>query len=182
MQLDPTFDENIPLATTAFGPAALAMAGRSYDAVVLRTFFSDETAARAVQTVKESAARAGRDPDTVQVWACFATVSDELDETTRLRRTVGRPATYLQLYGDLLVSTNRWDPVLLTRFRDPTRSPVSPDEPTPSVTPRPSNGSVRSSPMTGSHVRPPGFAPSSTSASTASSCTAPPGRTGIDGS
>nr|EMP12399.2 luciferase [Gordonia sp. NB41Y] len=118
MQLDSTFDEHIPLATTAFGPATLAMAGRSYDVVVLHTFFSDETTARAVQTVKESATRAGRDPDTVQVWSCLATVDDELDEKTRLRRTVGRLATYLQLYGDLMVSTNRWDPALLTRFRE----------------------------------------------------------------
>jgi hypothetical protein len=27
-------------------------------------------------------------------------------------------ATYLQAYGDLMVSTNRWDPAVLQRFRD----------------------------------------------------------------
>ena len=34
----------------------------------------------------------------------------------RLKKTVGRLATYLQGYGDLLVSTNDWDPAVL-RFR-----------------------------------------------------------------
>ena len=29
--------------------------------------------------------------------------------------TVGRLATYLQGYGDLLVETNRWDPAVLER-------------------------------------------------------------------
>jgi alkanesulfonate monooxygenase SsuD/methylene tetrahydromethanopterin reductase-like flavin-dependent oxidoreductase (luciferase family) len=36
----------------------------------------------------------------------------------RLRKLVGRLATYLQAYGDLLVRTNRWDPAVLQRFRD----------------------------------------------------------------
>ncbi len=117
LKLDPTFDEDIPLAVTAFGPETLAMAGRAYDVVVLHTFFADETTARAVRIVKDSATAAGRDPDAVQVWSCYATVTDDLDEQTVMRKTVGRIATYLQIYGDLLVSTNRWDPELLRRFR-----------------------------------------------------------------
>ena len=35
----------------------------------------------------------------------------------RLMKGVGRLATYLQGYGDLLVSTNDWDPDVLARFR-----------------------------------------------------------------
>ena len=31
--------------------------------------------------------------------------------------TVGRMATYLQAYGDLMVKTNDWDPAVLERFR-----------------------------------------------------------------
>ena len=61
---------------------------------------------------------AGRDPAAVQVWSCYATVPDTLDEETRLRRTIARLATYLQVYGDLLVRTNAWDPAALQRFRD----------------------------------------------------------------
>ncbi|AFA71146.1 luciferase-like protein [Gordonia polyisoprenivorans VH2] len=118
LRLDPTFDEDIPLGTTAFGEKTLAMAGRAYDVVVLHTFFSDETTARVVREVRRSAERAGRDPSAVKVWSCFATVSDELDEQTFRKKTVGRLATYLQVYGDLLVRTNRWDPALLLRFRE----------------------------------------------------------------
>ncbi|MGB7240140.1 MAG: TIGR03857 family LLM class F420-dependent oxidoreductase [Rhodococcus sp. (in: high G+C Gram-positive bacteria)] len=117
LSLDPTFDEHIPLATTAFGDKTLAMAGRAYDMVVLHTFFSDETVVRSVQTVRDAAEQAGRDPNSVQVWSCYATVCDEIDEQTVLKKTVGRIATYLQVYGDLLVSTNRWDPARLEVFR-----------------------------------------------------------------
>ncbi len=117
LRLDPSFDEVIPLGITAFGPNTLALAGRALDQVVLHTFFDDETVVRAVTTVKESAEAAGRDPDAVKVWSCFATVGDHLPERVRLKKTVGRPATYLQAYGDLLVSTNRWDPAPLARFR-----------------------------------------------------------------
>jgi len=85
--------------------------------VVLHTYFTDETTARAVATVRTAAEAAGRDPDEVRVWSCFATVGDHLPEDLRLRKTVGRLATYLQGYGDLLVRTNDWDPALLQRFR-----------------------------------------------------------------
>jgi probable F420-dependent oxidoreductase len=115
--LDPEFREDIPLALTAFGPNTLRLAGRVYDQVVLHTFFTDETTARCVRTVKEAAEQAGRDPATVQVWSCFATIGDHLPEELRLRKLVGRLATYLQGYGDLMVRTNGWDPAVLERFR-----------------------------------------------------------------
>jgi hypothetical protein len=35
----------------------------------------------------------------------------------RIKKSVGRLATYLQGYGDLMVKTNRWDPDVLQRFR-----------------------------------------------------------------
>jgi probable F420-dependent oxidoreductase len=109
--------EHIPMTFTAFGPNSLALGGRVFDAVVLHTFFSDETTDRCVQTVKRAAEEAGRDPASVRVWSCFATVGQHLPEELRLRKTVGRMATYLQGYGDLMVATNRWDPDVLRRFR-----------------------------------------------------------------
>ena len=117
LRLDPTFDEDIPVAVTAFGPQTLALGGRVCDHVVLHTFFTDETLVRCVRTVKQAAEAAGRDPDTVKVWSCFATIGDHLPEPLRLKKTVGRLATYLQAYGDLMVETNRWDPAVLARFR-----------------------------------------------------------------
>ena len=107
----------VPMLLVAFGPNSLALGGRCFDEVVLHTFFTDETTERAVRTVKEAAEKAGRDPDDVKVWSCFATVGDHLPDDRRLMKTVGRMATYLQGYGDLLVRTNRWDPAVLDRFR-----------------------------------------------------------------
>jgi probable F420-dependent oxidoreductase len=117
LHLGAEFDDDIPLLLTAFGPESLKLGGRAFDDVVLHTFFTDETLARCVRTVKEAAEQAGRDPADVTVWSCLATVGDHLPEDLRLRKTVGRMATYLQGYGDLLVATNGWDPEVLARFR-----------------------------------------------------------------
>jgi probable F420-dependent oxidoreductase len=118
LRLDPEFQLDIPLSITVFGEKTLQMAGRTYDNVILHTFFTDETTARAVQTVKQSALEAGRNPDDVKVWSCFATIGDHIDPALRLKKTVGRLATYLQAYGDLMVRTNNWDQAVLKRFRE----------------------------------------------------------------
>ncbi|MEM1245793.1 MAG: TIGR03857 family LLM class F420-dependent oxidoreductase [Acidobacteriota bacterium] len=110
-------NDEIPLTFTAFGPNSLALGGRAFDAVVLHTFFTDATLERCVKTVKQAAEEAGRDPASVRVWSCFATIGDHLPEPLRLKKTVGRMATYLQAYGDLMVRTNDWDPEVLARFR-----------------------------------------------------------------
>ena len=57
--------------------------------------------------MKDAAEKAGRDPDSVRVWSCFATVGDHLPEELRLKKTVARLATYLQGYGDLMVHDQR---------------------------------------------------------------------------
>ena len=118
LALDPQFDEDIPLGITAFGPNTLELAGRAFDCVVLHTFFTDETTMRCVETIRRSAERAGRDPDRIRIWSCLATIGDHLAPDVKLKKTVGRMATYLQGYGDLMVRTNRWDPEVLRRFRD----------------------------------------------------------------
>ena len=117
LRLDATFDEDVPLGVTAFGPNTLRLAGRAFDQVVLHTFFEDETLVRCVRTVKEEAERVGRNPDSVKVWSCLATIGDHLPQPLQLKKTVGRMATYLQAYGDLMVETNHWDPAALARFR-----------------------------------------------------------------
>lgn len=118
LSLDPRFNEEIPLGTTAFGPATLAMAGRAFDTVVLHTFFADETVRRCVDVVRKAAEHAGRDPRKITIWSCYATITEDVDGETFLKKTVGRMATYLQMYGDLLVSTNKWDARALERFRN----------------------------------------------------------------
>lgn len=117
LHLDATLDEHLPMSLVAFAPQSLKLGGRCFDEVVLHTYFTDETTARAVRTVKQAAEEAGRNPADVLVWSCFATIGDHLPEALRLKKSVGRLATYLQGYGDLLVRTNRWDPAVLERFR-----------------------------------------------------------------
>jgi probable F420-dependent oxidoreductase len=116
LHLDSSLDEHLPMSVTAFGPNTLALGGRCFDEVVLHTYFTDETTARCVQTVKRAAEQAGRDPADVKVWSCFATIGDHLPYEARLLKTVGRLGTYLQGYGQLLVRTNGWDEVVLDRF------------------------------------------------------------------
>jgi probable F420-dependent oxidoreductase len=109
--------EPVPLMFTAFGPNSLALGGRVFDGVILHTFFEDETVIRCVSTIRRAAEEAGRDPASVRVWSCLATVGDHLPEPLRLKKTVGRLGTYLQGYGDLMVETNQWDPALLAEIR-----------------------------------------------------------------
>jgi 5,10-methylenetetrahydromethanopterin reductase len=118
LTMGPEYHEHIPMTFTAFAQNSLELGGRAFDAVVLHTFFTDETTARCARTVKRAAEEAGRDPAKVRAWSCFATIGDHLPANVRLKKTVGRMATYLQAYGDLMVKTNRWDPAVLRRFRD----------------------------------------------------------------
>ena len=118
LRLDPEFNEKIPLIMSAFGPNSLALAGRAFDGVILHTFFTDETLERCVRIVRQAAEESGRDPNSIRIWSCLATVGDHLSEPLRLKKTVGRMATYLQAYGDLLIKTNNWDPKVLKKFRE----------------------------------------------------------------
>ena len=126
LHLDGELDEYLRMCLVAFGTRTLELGGRSFDDVVLHTYFTDETTRRSVDTVKRSAEMAGRDPDEVKVWSCLATVGDHIPYDERLRKTVGRLGTYLQGYGKLLVDTNGWDQAVLDRFlSDPVISGVA---------------------------------------------------------
>lgn len=114
---DSTFEEDIPLLFVAVSEKTCELAGRIADALVLHTFFTDEAVTRAVAAVRRGAEQAGRDPSSVRVWSVLATVGDHLPEDLRLKKTVGRLASYLQGYGDLLARVNGWDPAVLERFR-----------------------------------------------------------------
>ncbi|WP_328395088.1 TIGR03857 family LLM class F420-dependent oxidoreductase [Nocardia sp. NBC_00416] len=117
LQLDPTYDEDIPVTLTAIGANTLRLAGQIADSVVLHTFFTDDTTARAVHAIRAAAEAAGRDPAAVRIWSVLAVVDDTQGETARLRKLVGRLGTYLQGYGDVLVQVNEWDQRVLDHFR-----------------------------------------------------------------
>ena len=114
---DAKFNEDIPVLLCALAEQTLERAGGYMDAVVLHTYFTDDTLARSVAAVRRGAEKAGRDPASVRVWSVLATIGDHLSHEAQLRKTVGRLSTYLQGYGDLLVRVNHWDPEVLMRFR-----------------------------------------------------------------
>jgi 5,10-methylenetetrahydromethanopterin reductase len=114
---DATFNESIPVLLVAIGEKTLEFAGGCMDAVVLHTFLSDEALERSVAAVRRGAERSGRNPSDVRIWSVLATVGDHIDEDLRLKKTIGRLASYLRGYGDLLVRTNQWDESVLERFR-----------------------------------------------------------------
>lgn len=115
---DSSFDEHIPVLMMAIGGRTLELAGRVADGVVLHTFMSDDTVRRSVEIIRNTAADAGRDPASVRVWSVLGTVTDDVPEELRLRKLVGRLATYLQGYGEVLVRANGWDLAALERFRN----------------------------------------------------------------
>ncbi|TYL45666.1 TIGR03857 family LLM class F420-dependent oxidoreductase [Nocardioides sp. BGMRC 2183] len=117
---DSSFDEHIPVLMMAIGDRTLELAGQVADGVVLHTFFTDDTLRRAVEVIRNAAADAGRDPGSVRIWSVLATVTDEVPTELRLRKLVGRLATYLQGYGEVLVRANGWDLADLERFRNDT--------------------------------------------------------------
>jgi alkanesulfonate monooxygenase SsuD/methylene tetrahydromethanopterin reductase-like flavin-dependent oxidoreductase (luciferase family) len=58
LHLDASLDEHLPMCVMAFGPETLKLAGRCFDAVVLHTYFTDETTRRCVQAGSALACRA----------------------------------------------------------------------------------------------------------------------------
>ncbi len=112
------FDERIPVSLVAMGEKTQELAGRCMDAVYLHTFFDDPAVEKAVAAVRRGAEQAGRDPASVRIWSILATVGDHIPEEVRLKKTVGRLASYLKGYGDVLVTSNDWDPAALQRFRE----------------------------------------------------------------
>jgi probable F420-dependent oxidoreductase len=125
LHLDSSFDEDIPVLMAALGPKTMEWAGGVMDGVILHTFIGDQALAECVARIRRGAERAGRDPASVRVWAVLLTMCD-LPERTRLRYLVGRMATYMQVYGDLLVRLNGWDMAVLERFkRDPLVSSIA---------------------------------------------------------
>ena len=107
---DTSFDEDIPVLMMAIGdedPRAgrpgrrrrrAAHVPHRRDAGPLRR---DDPRARR--------ARPAATRPSVRIWSVLATVEESIPEELRLRKLVGRLATYLQGYGEVLVRANGWD-------------------------------------------------------------------------
>jgi probable F420-dependent oxidoreductase len=107
-----------PLLLAAIGPRTLALAGRSYDGVILHPLLTPEGVARSAAIVRSAAEAAGRDPDRVR---CYATVlcAPAVSDDDRRLAIEARAAGYLSLpgLGDSLAAVNGWDQADLARYR-----------------------------------------------------------------
>jgi alkanesulfonate monooxygenase SsuD/methylene tetrahydromethanopterin reductase-like flavin-dependent oxidoreductase (luciferase family) len=86
---EPVADRKVPAGD--LGAQRFGLAGRAFDEVVLHTFFTDETTARCVTTVKQAAEQVGRDPAAVKVWSCFATIGDHVPDEWFAPAATGTP-------------------------------------------------------------------------------------------
>ena len=111
-------NDEVPIMSVAIGEKVIEWAGGIMDGIVLHTFFTDETLARVVKLARQGAEKAGRDPDKLRIWSILSIVNDNLTHDQQLLKVVARMGTYLQLYGDILVKTNRWDPEVLKKFKN----------------------------------------------------------------
>lgn len=107
-----------PMILTAMGPKTLAFAGRHFDGVLLHPMITVDAVARSARIVKESAAAAGRDPDTVKVLANII-VAPDLPTDLEEALVGGRAVTYLHPkgYGETIVNINGWDTAGLEKLR-----------------------------------------------------------------
>jgi len=112
-----SIDDEVPIMSVAIGEKVIEWAARIMDGVMLHTFFGDETLSRVCKAARASAEQAGRDPEKLRIWSVLSVVSDSLTHEQQLLKVVARMGTYLQVYGDILVATNRWDPAVLAAFR-----------------------------------------------------------------
>ncbi len=111
-------EAKIPIHFVGFGPKSLRFAGAHFDGVHLHTFITPEGLRRAKALIQEGAEAAGRDPEAVEITSVCATAVEPTAED-RLRKLVGRMATYMQApgYAEFLVELNGWDMQVLEAFK-----------------------------------------------------------------
>ena len=107
-----------PVLLAAIGPKTLALAGRSFDGVILHPFLTPRAVRESVETVRAAARDVGRDPSTLMFCATVVTAPDlvprERDEVVG-----SRAVTYFQIpeFGELLAGVNGWDVAALDVLR-----------------------------------------------------------------
>jgi 5,10-methylenetetrahydromethanopterin reductase len=107
-----------PLLLAAVGPKTLALAGRSFDGVILHPFLTPDAVARSLDIARTGAADAGRDPGALRGYATVVVAPDRTDADASLALGA-RAAGYFQLrgLGDALAAANGWSANDLARYR-----------------------------------------------------------------
>jgi 5,10-methylenetetrahydromethanopterin reductase len=108
-----------PIIFTAIGPKSLAFAGQHCDGVLLHPFISAQGVRRSAQIVRESAARAGRDPASVRIYHNII-VAPDLPKVEEEAVVGGRAITYFENpgYGEVICEINGWDSAALAKVRN----------------------------------------------------------------
>jgi probable F420-dependent oxidoreductase len=103
----------------AIGPRTLALAGTHFDGVLLHPFLTPDAVARSAAAVRAAAGDAGRDPESVRVYATVITASG-LPPEEEAAVVGGRAVTYFQIpgFGEQLAGANGWDTAPLKRLRE----------------------------------------------------------------
>ncbi|ALR19091.1 TIGR03857 family LLM class F420-dependent oxidoreductase [Sphingobium baderi] len=109
-----------PIILGAIGPKTLALAGAHFDGVVLHPFLSVEGVRRATAIVRDAAARAGRSPDAVEIFATVVTVPDSLGADVLADARDARAVSYFMHHeiGLALTAINGWDQAPLARLAE----------------------------------------------------------------
>ncbi len=110
LKLPQGYDTPPPVILGTIGPKTLALAGAHFDGVVLHPFLTTEGVARSIRIVRDAASEAGRDPQSVKIYATVVTVPDTLDEGTRIDLLEARAVSYFmhRAIGTPIVKTNGW--------------------------------------------------------------------------
>jgi 5,10-methylenetetrahydromethanopterin reductase len=98
-----------PLMMAAMGPKTLFWSGQHADGVLLSSLWSAAGTAASVEIVRRGAEAAGRDPDSVKVWAIVVTASD-VSEEKELEYIVRRMGTYavFPAFLEAICEANQW--------------------------------------------------------------------------
>ena len=117
MQLGQPCDDPPPLILGAIGPKTLALAGTHFDGVVLHPFLTVEGVQRSVAIVHDAARDAGREPESVKIYATIVTAADTLAPEQRQDIVEARAVSYFmhREIGALIIAMNRWDEAPMNR-------------------------------------------------------------------
>ena len=98
-----------PLYLAAVGPKTLEMAGAHFDGVILHPFLTVDAVRRSSRIIRDSAEKAGRDPEAIRIVACVVAAADLTEEQAKLAAHA-RGAGYFSVngLGQALVDINGW--------------------------------------------------------------------------
>jgi len=108
----------IPIYLAAIGPKALRSAGSTADGVILNAYVPAGYVKYAVKVIKDSAAKAGKNPNKIRI-ACMLVIRPTENPEDMYAKLRGRVVKLLQepYIGEILLEKGGFDPGILTPLR-----------------------------------------------------------------